>query len=544
MPLRWLPHPKPSQSPLAPESPRVILAAPGSVNPDQRLTSVLAASSLLAVAWPVQASLPRAAASTITVTNLNPSGPGSLPQAILQANANPGPDIITFSPSVSGTITLTSPVHITDTVIIQGPGPGKLSVSGGHTNAVFYLTHLGGDPITATISGLTIRDGNTTGGGGGGIYSQGVDLTLDQVDLLNNTASGRGGAIDFGVNSFNIGLTIRNSLISGNVGGVGGGVYVKTAPAGVTIENTQVLSNTALGKAGGGGVYLYVPTNVLIQDSSLVSNTASLGDGGGLKLGTTNGGATTIRRALISGNSAVKGGGVEFYNPANDTLIEDTTISGNAASQRGGGLDFEKSLGGAHTILRTTISGNTADFGGGIYLDRPANLVTIEDSTVSGNSAANIGGGIYLNQYPQAALQNSTVVSNSAGTAGGGIQVYRGVFPITDTIVAHNSAPTDKDITGTFELRYDLVQITGTAAITNNGGNLFGLDPLLGPLANHGGPTQTQFPAHNSPVINAGDPAFAEPPDTDQRGDPRVSGGRVDIGAVETQELFLPLVRR
>ena len=67
---------------------------------------------------------------------------------------------------------------------------------------------------------------------------------------------------------------------------------------------------------------------------------------------------------------------------------------------------------------------------------------------------------------------------------------------------------------------------------------------LLGPLGNHGGLTQTRLPARTSQVINAGDPAFAARPDTDQRGVPRVWGGRVDIGAVETVELFLPLARR
>jgi len=45
--------------------------------------------------------------------------------------------------------------------------------------------------------------------------------------------------------------------------------------------------------------------------------------------------------------------------------------------------------------------------------------------------------------------------------------------------------------------------------------------------------------------VNAGDPAFAPPPATDQRGVARVIGGRIDIGAVEAlEELFLPVVKR
>jgi hypothetical protein len=61
---------------------------------------------------------------------------------------------------------------------------------------------------------------------------------------------------------------------------------------------------------------------------------------------------------------------------------------------------------------------------------------------------------------------------------------------ITNTIIAGNLAPLNKDISGTFALRYDLVQVTGTATITVSTGNVFGLDPQLSPLADNGGPTR------------------------------------------------------
>ena len=85
MPFKWIVRLPQNQLPLRPEEVRVVLAAPGSVGPRQRLTTVLAAGSLLAVgARP--GPLPRAAqlapASPLTVTNLNPSGPGSLLQAV------------------------------------------------------------------------------------------------------------------------------------------------------------------------------------------------------------------------------------------------------------------------------------------------------------------------------------------------------------------------------------------------------------------------------------------------------------------------------
>jgi hypothetical protein len=87
---------------------------------------------------------------------------------------------------------------------------------------------------------------------------------------------------------------------------------------------------------------------------------------------------------------------------------------------------------------------------------------------------------------------------------------------------------------------YSLVQGGGGAINGANVGNIFGVPAGLGPLANNGGPTLTQLPLPGSPVINAGDPAFVPPPATDQRGQPRVQGGRIDIGSVEVGSFVVP----
>ena len=482
MPLRWIapqgPTPASAQSPLVPEEPKIVLVAPGSLTPRHRLSAVLAAGSLLAVALRPLPSpqAPRALANTITVVNNNAGGPGSLFQAVHDANADAGPDTINFSPSVSGTIALTGTLMITNSVQINGPGPGVLSVSGGNTRRVFYLYNASSSPLTATITGLTIRDGATTDGGAG-IRANNFNLTLDQVDLISNAAESKaqGGGLNFRTtSSITVSLTIRNSLLSGNQAATGGGIFLYRAQAGVVITNTQIVSNTAV--FDGGGAYIRNTSHLLIEDSTIMSNTAGF-----------------------------NGGGIEAQ-----------------------GLD-----GASNTIRRTTISGNTTSGrGGGVYLFGTDAPLSIENSTISANHAGQ-GGGIYLYNASNISIQNSTIVSNTAATGAGGVEVEKHMVPITDTIIAGNVVSGGADISGTFQLRYDLVQITGTATITDAGGNLFGLDPLLGPLANNGGPTLTHLPAANSPVLNAGDPAFAPPPATDQRGDPRVVGGQVDIGAVE-----------
>jgi len=105
--------------------------------------------------------------------------------------------------------------------------------------------------------------------------------------------------------------------------------------------------------------------------------------------------------------------------------------------------------------------------------------------------------------------------------------------------------------TTTLTVRYSLISDnTGTdlaeapVGMPDANGNLIGdpngmgvIDPLLAPLADNGGPTQTHALLPGSPAIDAGDPSFAPPPVFDQRSDPfdRVFGGRIDMGAYERQ---------
>ena len=70
-------------------------------------------------------------------------------------------------------------------------------------------------------------------------------------------------------------------------------------------------------------------------------------------------------------------------------------------------------------------------------------------------------------------------------------------------------------------------------------GNITGADPLLDPLADNGGRTLTHVPRAGSPILDSGNPAIAGAPATDQRGEERIRGAAIDIGAVE-QPAILP----
>src|SRR4051794_15958816 len=123
MPLRWDIRRTLPLSPRSPEAPIFVMAAPGSIRPRQRVTQALAAGSLLIVAFrPLPAPRAPAPASPFVVSNLNPLGPGSLAQAVQDANAHPGADTINFQSGLTGTISAATQIVISDSVQIFGPG--------------------------------------------------------------------------------------------------------------------------------------------------------------------------------------------------------------------------------------------------------------------------------------------------------------------------------------------------------------------------------------------------------------------------------------
>jgi hypothetical protein len=137
----------------------------------------------------------RAEAETFVVTTNADAGPGSLRQAILDANAAPGDDVITFAPSLNGqTIRLTTGQLIANgNVSILGPGQDQCTIDGGGTNRVFYFS--GGS--TNLISGVTITNGSVRNAvaqrGGGGIFNDRAMLTVSNVTLIRNSAQAGGG---------------------------------------------------------------------------------------------------------------------------------------------------------------------------------------------------------------------------------------------------------------------------------------------------------------------------------------------------------------
>jgi uncharacterized repeat protein (TIGR01451 family) len=475
-----------------------------------------------------------AEAATFAVANTNDSGAGSLRQAVLDANANPGPDVITFDAGVTGTITLTTgQIVITDSVDIQGPGMANLAVSGNDASRVFYVY----DPVTlvpadVTISGLTITNGYSYISGdslhsrGAGINVVGENLTLVEVAVTDSTSGCSGGGIAFsGLTQPAIGdltsaaIVIRSSVISGNTAGVpdqtggGGGLYVYYA-AGMTIENTEIYNNIALEEGGGISIFSGAPgAEFSISGSDILDNEAGL-----------------------TGESYGFGGGIFIITYYQTLSIDETTIAGNAAAYNGGGVDVNFST---LEMKNSTVSGNTSGSGGGLSFYY-SYFNYVENSTIASNYAlaaccGGNGGGIYQ-FYGSLAIIETTISGNYAINSGGGFTGVDGATYVDTSIIAGNQAGTNPDIDldgNEMELFHSLVEVP-SGPYTDLGGNIFNQPAQLGPLQDNGGPTFTMMPELTSPAVNAVDPANVAELPRDQRGFTRPVGF-VDMGAVELQ---------
>src|SRR6476620_2129384 len=420
-------------------------------------------------------------ANVITVTNGNDSGPGSLRQAL--ADAQDG-DTINFDPSVGTVILATAELAIEKSLMLSG-APQMVTVARA-SQTEFRIFHvMPGHSVE--IDGLTISGGHITGDNGGGILNDNSTLTIAHCTVNGNAiVSGSSNNLGGGIHN-NGTMTLdqvivnnNNALFSGQGGGVPSGGGLSNIGTMIIIAGT-IQSNLGFWSAGG----IYNTGMLTITGSTIVNNqTGNPGHFGGSGGGIINGGTMTIQDSTISGNTA---------------------HGGDLQGGDGGGIS-----GNNNTITNSTITGNSALRGGGV-----AGGGNIAQTTFSTNSAIRDGGAIYLTS----ALELGNTILK-AGVSGANI------FNNGGSLITHGYNGCSDDGSG----------------FLNGPGDQINTDPMLGPLQDNGGPTFTHALLPGSPAIDAGDPNFTPPPDYDQRGPGfvRVFNGRIDVGSFEVQPTPTP----
>jgi LPXTG-motif cell wall-anchored protein len=523
--------------------------------------TIAALTVLGVVAVPMAAS-----AATFTVTTLADSGAGSLRDAVDQANLAPGADTITFDPAIpaNSIIAIVGPIDVSDALTIDGSAVAGLTLAPG-SNGTYPLLYVAPDGAGQSFEFSNfIIDGTA-------VQPAWTGIAIYVSYLAPNNAA--------------VGITLDTMTERNLTGNEGPALYVfAMAPTGtVTITDSTFTDNSSPGGNGGGAVYFRgVNSAISISGSTFANNSANL-DGGAMFIDGTGGGTPTltITGSLFSDNSAGRFGGAIMTNLIASLGIDGTQFLRNAGGLAGGAVvATPQDADSVVVVTRSSFLDNSADFaGGGLVLLNNVGTTLVDRSTfarnlLSSNPAVSaLGNSILISGSTdaQVTIQSSTFdeqsasgqstyaialarlsgldtfdVNNSTIVGAGGIIIQsleNNLASIDHTIISSTGTVGDaltvtNRLLGTEQLAVDWSLSSGSAqpylSATNT---VFDVSNFgLGVLADNGGPTMTRLPSAASPAHNAGDPAAASAPATDQRGLARVVE-RIDIGAVEVQAL-------
>ncbi len=448
----------------------------------------------------------------------------ALRTAIAQVKAAGGGTVL-FACGGAHTITVSAPLAVASakdqTVVVDGAG--TITISGGKSTRIFDLDN----HTNFVVQRLTLRDGFVAAG---------------EAEVKNRPS--------------NSGAAIRHPW------------FGTLKAIDVRFENNHCASRD--GEIGGGAIYAGGLTEAVLSGCDFIDNSASNG-GGILNRGST----LTILASRFVGNAALgkgegqygNGGGVyidgmNYENPGGDLLVCGTVFQGNVAMTHGSGM-FSYFYEGSASVIRDCIfDGNRFDnagSGSGALYHEAAPL-TLSETLFANHSGGQHAGALFLGQKSEAFISNCTFAANRVSGNGAGLFNGAAIAHLTNCTFSGNDADygpaifKGKDASVTlkntlFAANTTANQYSATScheAMTDQGGNLqwppnkasgkpdppcvAGItfaDPLLQPLADHGGFSMTF-------ALGAGSPALdhaSDCPPLDQRGQPR--GQPCDTGAYE-----------
>ena len=365
-----------------------------------------------------------------------------------------------------------------------------------------------GGGVGFEFSDIVIRNcifrNNYAGDDGGAIYSYESESVISNCQVMNNSCIEWGGGI---CNGWDSNMTLRDCVISGNIGGDGGGIYFFDSDA--SIDNCLIRENFT---EGGNPPY-------------------SHNNGGGIFMGYnagSDGSNLTLTNSIIERNSALGGGGGIYAGYLCSMYVHDSSITGNSANSSGGGIHSSSS--GLNTILsRVRIEENSAGGSGGGIFSQTASI-KLYKCIVAANSSDNLGGGCATNSI-ESYFKNCTFYGNSSQLTGSAFYFYYIPVNVSNCIIAENQGFSAIHLANTGDTNIHFSGFYGNqghnfsgtpippgignyTTVNFNGdscdvySNIY-IDPLFADPA--GGDFHI---TQDSPCIDAGDPHFRLDPDS------------------------------
>lgn len=462
-----------------------------------------------------------------------------------------------------------------------------LTISGGWSDQSYFDGSGGGVRFDSSGT-LTICDSLLTGNSisgyaafGGAVCSYDGSVNVVGSTLSGNCTAGyfsMGGAIA----AVEGNVTVTGSTLSHNrthQDSSGGGAIFAWS-GNVDLRESTLDDNGTCGFYSPGGAILAWDGKVSVTDSTLVHNFTSGPSSEGGAIRSDNKLVILLRSTLDSNSTSGNGSGGGAVSVGSGVLSIDSTLSRNSTSGDNAGGGAVSAVGGSATFVQSTLSGNTTRGenarGGALY--SVLGPVTIRQSTLTANAAQHAAGGGFASISSPVTLQNSIVAGNrDNGTAPDFQRTIDPALNFGSPPPYYDDGPTPPPVPPAFIVSHSLVGDNAGTGLTatfarrpDSLGNFIGshflpINPLLGPRVDNGGPTLTHAPLSGSLAINHGSNPLAEslgddgqpdtndanetPLTTDQRGAgfPRVLGGIVDMGAVEsvpeTRLPFPPVIR-
>jgi Divergent InlB B-repeat domain len=396
-------------------------------------------------------------------------------------------------------------------VTIKGEGTGDTVITQLRGDRVIELSA----PEPVTISGVTITGGSTVNQGGGIANSEPGGLTLINSEVTGNSADEGGGIYSRRP------LVVDTSSVTDNrANGAGGGIAMNTF--GGRLSSTTVAGNTA--RVVGGGIWIQNTDLSLITRSLIMGNTASSSQitgappaGGGIEIDTDPRiGATTVQitYTTIQGNTAAGPGGGIFWQATGTLALDSSLVALNTAESGAGistGTGPSAAAVGTVQLANATLSGNAAERGGA--LERSTGTTLLRAVTMANNIATRGSGILFIGARQIYSIATGVIMANLPASQNCAISTGTGALPATDSLSVPGA---------------NLESGTGCHLRTSD---MSGTNPLLAPLANNGGPTQTRALLPGSPAVDKY--TGADCPTLDQRAYKRPAGLACDIGAFE-----------